>query len=175
MPSRDCSLAQWLFRGTLLTFHQKHLAPRLQRMLCVSLSEPDPSKTPSVAWSLNAASVLPSLLWSSLFLLVAGVACVVRDISREQPYKNLRWDELPLGDACFSLLTTWRAQIILGWIQVGANPPVSAGSSCGEHSGSLAHQHSHVWHIVWQALQQTKCWKDALGKRTYPCSWLCAY
>lgn len=146
-------------------------------MLCFSLSEPDPSKTPSAAWSLNAASVLPSLLWSSLFLWVAGVACVVRDISREQQHKNLRWDELPHPNrgCLFQPVDHMESPDYTGLNSGRSKPPVSAGSSCGEHSGSLAHEHSHVWHIVWQALQQTKCWKDALGKRTYPCSWLCAY
>lgn len=69
-------------------------------------------------------------------MLVAGVACRVRDISREQQHNNLRWGELPSGDAYFSLLTTWRAQIAcLNWTKSKQEQthPVSAGSNCGEH------------------------------------------
>ena len=82
--------------------------------------------------SLSTASVLPTLLWSGMFILVAGIACVVRDICREQQHQNPRWDELPSGDAYFGLLATWRAPTAcLNWTKFTWEqtlPPIRAAT-----------------------------------------------
>lgn len=148
-------------------------------MPCSSVFEPAPLKTPAAAWSLNTASVLPSLLWSALFMLVAGVACRVRDISREQQHNNLRWGELPSGDAYFSLLTTWRAQIAcLNWTKSKQEQthPVSAGSNCGEHGSGRWPTNTVVYRTLSGRLcSRQSVWKMLWEKEgTYPCSWLFA-